>query len=136
MKVIFLLIVAAVFIVQLASRPIGYLSHLVFGKPEYPTPGLTCELPLDWRYTHQIGQEVAVAGPYLGAQQGGVFIGLEPIKQSFNRQITETAPHYPAGAHICVVGTLTSIGKKNTQLIEDVQEITTLSGEAGGYHDY
>lgn len=136
MKVFFLLLVAAVFIVQLASRPIGYFSHIFFGKPEHPTPGLTCELPLDWRYAHQVGQEVAVAGPYLGVQQGDVLIGLEPINRPLNRQTNGSKSNYSAGEHVCVVGTITSIGKKNILLIKDVQKITTHSGEAGGHYDY
>ncbi|WP_085920422.1 hypothetical protein [Halomonas sp. CSM-2] len=132
LNILTIAIVLLALIFLLAGGPNGYLSELFFGAPEYPEIGISCELPLDWRYAQVINtNSVAVAGPHQGQHSDGIVIGIDTSTFAI-----EPSGSYALGDHICATSNIISVGKRNTLLFSDVSGVSRMEGEAPDYRDY
>lgn len=127
---LFTLIAGTVVFFLLAGQPHGTLTKMIYGAPEYPDTGGSCDLPLDWRYA-RVSDQVAVAGPYQGRHIDGIVIGIDT-----STFVLTSNSDFPAGEHVCVTGNITGVGKNNTLVVEQVTNILLVDSAAGSYWEY
>lgn len=114
----------------LAGQPHGTLTRMIYGAPEHPESGRSCDLPLDWRYA-SVGDQVAVTGPYQGRHIDGIVIGIDT-----STFVLTSNSEFSAGEHVCVTGNITGVGKNNTLVVVQVTNTLLVDSAAGSYWEY